>query len=122
RRPGGAAARPPGIRSRPRSSARGRRPRVMTPWSPLARPAPGAPQNSTLISGPGEAKQRGRMATDFPFDEHLRFTAADDELHPAGPQRDWTETIWFSFAVPERTLAGWLYVQMRPNAGASSGG
>jgi len=62
------------------------------------------------------------MATDFPFDEHLRFTAADDELHPAGPQRDWTETIWFSFAVPERALAGWLYVQMRPNAGASSGG
>lgn len=45
------------------------------------------------------------MATDFPFDEQLRFTAADDELHPAGPQRDWTETTWWSFAAPERALA-----------------
>ena len=42
------------------------------------------------------------MATDFPFDEQLRFTAADDEMHAAGPERDWTETTWWSFAVPER--------------------
>ncbi len=62
------------------------------------------------------------MATDFPFDEQLRFTAADDELHAPGPHRDWTETVWFSFAVPARALAGWLYVQTRPNAGSSSGG
>jgi hypothetical protein len=62
------------------------------------------------------------VATDFPFDEHLRFAAIDDDLHPPGPQRDWTETLWFSFAVPERALAGWLYVQVRPNAGAASGG
>jgi hypothetical protein len=62
------------------------------------------------------------VATDFPFDEQLRFTAADDEMHAAGPPRDWTETTWWSFAVPERALAGWLYVQTRPNAGSSSGG
>ena len=62
------------------------------------------------------------MTTDFPFDEHLRFTPADDELHEPGPQRDWTETTWWSFAVPDRALAGWLYVQVRPNAGSSSGG
>jgi hypothetical protein len=62
------------------------------------------------------------VATDFPFEEHLRFTAADDELHAAGPHRDWTETTWWWFAVPERSLAGWLYVQMRPNAASSSGG
>jgi hypothetical protein len=62
------------------------------------------------------------VATDFPFDEQLRFTPVDDELHAAGPQRDWTETTWWSFAVPERALAGWLYVQVRPNLGASSGG
>jgi len=62
------------------------------------------------------------VATDFPFDDALRFTAVDDEMHEAGPQRDWTETVWFSFAVPERALAGWLYVQTRPNAGSSSGG
>ena len=61
------------------------------------------------------------MTTDFPFDEHLRFTPADDELHEPGPQRDWTETTWWSFAVPDRALAGWLYVQVRPNAGSSSG-
>jgi hypothetical protein len=62
------------------------------------------------------------LTTDFPFDDDLRFTPADDELHDAGPQRDWTETTWWSFAVPERALAGWLYVQVRPNAGSSSGG
>jgi hypothetical protein len=62
------------------------------------------------------------VATDFPFDDQLRFTAVDDGMHAAGPQRDWTETTWWSFAVPERALAGWLYVQTRPNAGTSSGG
>lgn len=62
------------------------------------------------------------MATDFPFDAHLGFAAIDDELHRPGPHRDWTETLWFSFAAPERALAGWLYVQVRPNAGAASGG
>ena len=62
------------------------------------------------------------MATDFPFEDHLRFADADDSLHAPGPHRDWTETTWWSFAVPERALAGWLYVQMRPNAGSSSGG
>src|SRR5262245_5514983 len=62
------------------------------------------------------------VANEFPFEDHLRFTAVDDELHLPGPQRDWTETTWWSFAVPERALAGWLYVQIRPNAGSSTGG
>ncbi len=75
--------------------------------------SPSTEENSTLFS---------RVATDFPFDDALRFTAADDELHPAGPHRDWTETTWWSFAVPERALAGWLYVQMRPNTASTSGG
>lgn len=35
---------------------------------------------------------------------------------------DWTETVWFSFNVPPRALAGWLYVQMRPNIGRVAGG
>src|SRR4030081_2841824 len=61
-------------------------------------------------------------ALDFPFEEHLRFTPADDELHPVGPNRDWTETTWWSFNVPARALAGWLYVQIRPNVGTASGG
>lgn len=59
---------------------------------------------------------------DFPFDDAVRFTAADDELHPVGPSLDWTETVWFSFNVPERGLGGWLYVQCRPNLGTGSGG
>jgi hypothetical protein len=32
------------------------------------------------------------------------------------------ETVWFSFNVPERGLAGWLYTQIRPNLGVCSGG
>jgi hypothetical protein len=48
------------------------------------------------------------MALDFPFDDGLR---------PAGPQADWTETVWFSFHVAERSLAGGPYAQVRPNDG-----
>ncbi len=59
---------------------------------------------------------------DFPFEAPLRFTAQDDERHQPGPSPDWTETIWFSFFVPERGLGGWLYVQMRPNLGTTAGG
>lgn len=59
---------------------------------------------------------------DFPFDDALRFSAVDDELHRAGPTPDWTETVWFSFNVPERSMGGWLYIQVRPNLGVSSGG
>ncbi|MDO8363445.1 MAG: hypothetical protein Q7V88_11155 [Actinomycetota bacterium] len=58
----------------------------------------------------------------IPFDEALHFAAHDDQMHPHGPQADWTETMWFSFNVPERSLAGWLYVQTRPNIGTSAGG
>lgn len=62
------------------------------------------------------------MKIDFPFDDDIRFQASDDALHPAGPQLDWTETVWFSFHVAERALAGWLYAQVRPNLGTVYGG
>lgn len=42
----------------------------------------------------------------------------DDEFHP--PSSDdpyWTETCWFTFAVPERRLSGQLYPFFRPNQG-----
>lgn len=56
-------------------------------------------------------------------DPVLQWTAADDELHPAGSDRhDWTETTWWSFAVPERSLFGWLYCQVRVNNGTVAGG
>lgn len=59
---------------------------------------------------------------DLPFDEALRFRPEDDRLHPPGPTADWTETTWWSFNVPERDLAGWLYAQIRPNLGTVAGG
>ena len=62
------------------------------------------------------------MTVDFPFEEPLRFHAADDGLHDPGPTHDWTETMWWSFNVPERELAGWLYAQIRPNIGTLAGG
>jgi hypothetical protein len=42
----------------------------------------------------------------------------DDEFHP--PESDdpyWTETCWFTFAVPSRRLSGQLYPFFRPNQG-----
>ncbi len=59
---------------------------------------------------------------DFPYPDAVRFGPADDSLHPPGPSSDWTETTWWSFNVPERGLGGWLYIQIRPNLGVSSGG
>ncbi|MCA9509664.1 MAG: hypothetical protein KC560_03095 [Myxococcales bacterium] len=47
----------------------------------------------------------------------------DDRFHP--PTSDdpfWTETCWFTFAVPERRLSGQLYPFFRPNQGVTSGG
>ena len=46
-----------------------------------------------------------------------------DHFHP--PTSDdpyWTETCWFTFAVPERKLSGQLYPFFRPNQGVTSGG
>ena len=60
---------------------------------------------------------------EFPFDDAVRFHAVDDEMHAVGHESiDWTETNWWSFNVPERGLAGWLYTQVKPNLGISSGG
>ena len=46
----------------------------------------------------------------------------DDRFHP--PTDDdpfWTETCWFTFAVPSRRLSGQLYPFLRPNQGVTSG-
>lgn len=59
----------------------------------------------------------------FPIDEAIRFAENDDQLHKIlYPNKDWTETVWFSFNVPEKGLAGWLYCQMRLNLGSVTGG
>ena len=47
----------------------------------------------------------------------------DDRFHP--PTTDdpfWTETCWFTFAVPERRLSGQLYPFFRPNQGVCASG
>jgi hypothetical protein len=47
----------------------------------------------------------------------------DDQFHP--PTSDdpfWTETCWFTFAVPERKLSGQLYPFFRPNQGVCTSG
>jgi hypothetical protein len=47
----------------------------------------------------------------------------DDRFHP--PQSDdpyWTETCWFTFAVPERRLSAQLYPFFRTNQGVCSAG
>ncbi len=62
------------------------------------------------------------MTNTLPYETSVAFTEVDDSMHAAGPALDWTETTWWSFNVPERGLAGWLYVQTRPNLGLSSGG
>ena len=42
----------------------------------------------------------------------------DDEFHPADTDDPyWTETCWFTFAVPERRLSGQLYPFFRTNQG-----
>lgn len=45
-------------------------------------------------------------------------THPDDEFHPAETDDPyWTETCWYTFAVPERRLSGQLYPFFRPNQG-----
>lgn len=53
--------------------------------------------------------------------EDTQFSAVDDGLHELSGFYD-TETFWFSFFVPERSLGGWLYTTVRPIAGVSGGG
>lgn len=50
-------------------------------------------------------------------------THPDDEFHP--PTTDdpyWTETCWFTFAVPERRLSGQLYPFFQTNQGVCAAG
>lgn len=47
----------------------------------------------------------------------------DDMFHP--PESDdpwWTETVWFSWMVPERNLLGYWYTVFRANIGVNFGG
>lgn len=52
------------------------------------------------------------------------LTSADDTLHIPPDTADtwWTETFWFTFAVPEERLFGNLYLYFRPLLGSIGGG
>src|SRR5580698_2626669 len=52
------------------------------------------------------------------------FTAEDDDFHDEELTDRWweTETMWFSWNIPERQLGGWTYCQARPNANLCNGG
>jgi hypothetical protein len=52
------------------------------------------------------------------------FGPEDDDFHDEEMTDRWweTETCWFSWNVPERSLGGWTYCQARPNAGLCNGG
>lgn len=54
-------------------------------------------------------------------DQNL-VTALDDDFHAPGDDPWQTETCWFSFNVPERAMAGWMYAWIRPNMKNSGGG
>lgn len=46
----------------------------------------------------------------------------DDAFHAASADPWWTETVWFSWMVPERGLLGYVYPVFRPNLGIQFGG
>lgn len=47
----------------------------------------------------------------------------DDRFHPpASDSPYWTETCWFTFAVPERRLSGQVYPFFQPNQGVCAAG
>ncbi|MGD9601743.1 MAG: hypothetical protein AB7O21_02270 [Gammaproteobacteria bacterium] len=52
------------------------------------------------------------------------FSPRDDHFHFAEMGDDWwaTETAWFSFHHPARSLGGWFYTMVRPNIGTVAGG
>jgi hypothetical protein len=50
-------------------------------------------------------------------------THPDDEFHPpTSDDPEWTETMWFAFAVPERDLSMWTYSYSRVNLGVVASG
>ena len=52
------------------------------------------------------------------------FGPEDDDFHDEELTDRWweTETMWFSWNIPERKLGGWAYCQARPNANLCNGG
>jgi hypothetical protein len=56
--------------------------------------------------------------------KYRAFGPEDDDFHDEEMTDRWweTETNWFSWNIPERSLGGWTYCQARPNARICNGG
>lgn len=55
-------------------------------------------------------------------EKNFAFGRDDDDFHRPGNDPWEAETCWFTFNVPERKIAAWLYGVAYPNKGISSGG
>jgi len=55
-------------------------------------------------------------------DDTPMFGPEDDALHEPSEDFYETETFWFSFFVPERSIGAWLYTSVRQRAGVTAGG
>ena len=64
------------------------------------------------------------MSTATSDRQYPTFGPQDDDFHDAVLSDRWweTETCWFSWNVPERSMGGWTYCLARPNARLCNGG
>src|SRR5215469_5084024 len=46
-----------------------------------------------------------------------QLTAADEDLHPAGPELLWNESYYFDFAAPDGSVGGYVRLGLYPNWG-----
>jgi hypothetical protein len=44
-----------------------------------------------------------------------RLAAADEQLHPPGPERLWNESYYFDFAAPDGSIGGYVRLGLYPN-------
>jgi hypothetical protein len=44
-----------------------------------------------------------------------QLAAADEELHPSGPERLWNESYYFDFAAPDGSVGGYVRLGLYPN-------
>lgn len=44
-----------------------------------------------------------------------QLAAADEEVHPAGPERLWNESYYFDFAAPDGSVGGYVRLGLYPN-------
>jgi len=79
--------------------------------------------DATGMNGPRSDGAHGDASPFFnpPVDEDTPFDIVDDEYHlPADDDPTYFETTWWSFAVPERRIGGWLHAGRSTNRGLAT--